>query len=202
MAAAKPPAAFGSAPLDLARIPAGQVFGRIYHQRFPDPLGYGKSRSRFSDPRRRAPDSRFGVLYLGSSLEVCFLEAVLRDDRDGEVGDHLMAETELDIRQYAEIAAREELKLLDLTGSGPVRLGVPSDVVRGSKQTLARQWSAAFYEHPEQVDGILYPSRLNGEVNLAIYDRAVPKLEVRTTSTLLHASGLARVLNRLKVALI
>lgn len=202
MATAKPPAAFGSAPLDLARIPAGQVFGRIYHQRFLDPLGYGKSRSRFSDPRRRKPDARFGVLYLGSSLEVCFLEAVLRDERDGEVGDHLMAETELDTRRHAEIATREELKLLDLTGSGPVRMGVPSDVVRGSKQALARQWSVAFYDHPDEVDGIRYPSRLNGEVNLAIYDRAVPKLEVRATNTLVHAPGLARVLNHLKVSLI
>lgn len=202
MAVAKPTAAFGGAPLDLARIPAGQVFGRIYHQRFLDPLGYGKSRSRFSDPRRRVTDARFGVLYLGSSLEVCFLEAVLRDERDGEVGDHLMAETELDTRQYAEIAAKEELKLLDLTGNGPVRMGVPSDVVRASKQALARQWSVAFYEHPEQVDGILYPSRLNGQVNLAAYDRAVSKLAVRTTSTLLHAPSLARVLNHLKVALI
>ena len=202
MAAAKPSAAFRSAPLDLARIPAGQVFGRIYHQRFPDPLGYGKSRSRFSDPRRRVADAGFGVLYLGSSLQVCFLEAVLRDHRDGEVGDHLIAETELDTRQYAEIVAGEELKLLDLTGSGPVRMGVPSDVVRASKQALARRWSVAFYEHPEQVDGIRSPSRLNGEVNLAVYDRAVPKLEVRATSSLLHATGLPKVLNHLKVALI
>lgn len=47
MAPREPPPGFAKAALDLTRIPAGQLFGRIYHQRFTDPLGYGKSRSRF-----------------------------------------------------------------------------------------------------------------------------------------------------------
>jgi hypothetical protein len=54
---------------------------------FPDPLGFGKNASRFSDPRRRDATKRFGVLYLGETLKVCFLEAVLRDRRDGLIGD-------------------------------------------------------------------------------------------------------------------
>jgi len=62
VASREPPVGFASASLDLARIPAGRAFGRIYHQRFPDALGFGKSRSRFSDPRRRIETSRFGVL--------------------------------------------------------------------------------------------------------------------------------------------
>jgi len=51
-------------------------------------------------------------------------------------------------------------------------MGIPSDVVHGASQSLARRWSAAFHEHPEQIEGLIYPSRLNGEPNLAIYDRA------------------------------
>ncbi len=104
MSSREPTAAFATAALDLVRIPGGRTFGRIYHQRFPDPLGFGKSRSRFSDPRRRIEANRFGVLYLGSSLKVCFLEAVLRDDRDGVVGDFPMDEAELDSRRYAQVA--------------------------------------------------------------------------------------------------
>jgi hypothetical protein len=198
----EPTDAFATAGLDLARIPAGRTFGRIYHQRFPDPLGFGKSRSRFSDPRRRIEPNRFGVLYLGSSLKVCFLEAVLRDDRDGVVGDFPMDEAELDMRQYAQVVTNAELTLLDLTGDGPVRMGVPSDVLRSSRQALARRWSVAFHDHPAQVDGIYYPSRLNEEANLAIYGRAVPKLTASTSGALRVAPGLARVLNDLEVALV
>jgi hypothetical protein len=202
VASREPPPGFARAALDLARVAPGDVFGRIYDPRFPDPLGYGKARSRFSDPRRRSPESRFGVLYLGSSLKVCFLEALLRDERDGLVGDYPMDERELDMRRFAQVVVREELTLLDLTGDAPVRMGVASDVPRSSKQALARRWSLAAYAHPAQVDGIRYPSRLNGELNLAIYDRAISKLAVAATTPLRDAPGLARVLNDLKVALI
>ena len=82
-------------------------------------------------------------------------------------------------------------------------MGVPSDVARASHQSLARAWSVAFYEHPEAPDGIIYPSRLNLETdNPAIYDRAVPKLGLHREMPLINASGLADVLNELRVALV
>jgi hypothetical protein len=43
---------------------------------------------------------------------------------------------------------------------------------------------------------------LNAETNLAIYDRAIPKLAVRRVTALINAEGLAAVLNDLKVALV
>lgn len=85
---------------------------------------------------------------------------------------------------------------------GPLRMGVPSDVVRGRTQTLARKWSVAIHEHPERVDGILYPSRLNGEVNLAVSDRAIPKLEPAATMDLKGAAEIGDVLDDFFVALI
>lgn len=197
----QPPADFDSARLDLTRVARSRRYARIYHQRYPDPLGYGKTPSRFSDPRRRIPANRFGVLYLGISLNVCFHEAVLRDRHDGVVGDFPIPESELRIRQYAEIRVETALNLVDLTGNGRVRLGMPSDVLRGSRQGPARRWSLAFYDHPTAPDGIMHPSRLSGESNLAIYDRAVSKLGVNRTCELIKAPGLAGVLNNLGVAL-
>jgi hypothetical protein len=79
------------------------------------------------------------VVYLGSSLKVCFLETILRDECDGIVGQVEIAESELDDRRYGEIKVRETLQLLDLTGDGPVRMGVPSDVARSSRQALSRK---------------------------------------------------------------
>ncbi len=197
-----PPPAFDGVALDLMTVPVGAKFGRIHRKTFPDPLGFGKNPSRFSDPRRRAEADRFGVLYLGSSLKVCFLETMLRDERDGIVGQIAIAESELDDRRYAEIRVSQALRLLDLSGDGPVRMGIPSDVARGRRQALARKWSVAFHEHPQQPDGIVYPSRLNGETNLAIYGRAVGKLELLRAHELKCAAGLPDVLDEFLVALL
>lgn len=201
MAGLNPPAEFATVVLDLATIGAGARFGRILFTRFTNPLGYSKSPSRFSDPRRRVPDNRFGVLYLGSTLKVCFVEAVLRDQGDGHTDDLLLDERDLAIRSYAAIEVVSPLNLVDLRDDGPLRMGIPSDVARGSKQSLARRWSFAIHEHPTQPDGIIYPSRLNGETNLAIYDRAVRKLRSTAHGPLLKEAKLATVLRDLRVGL-
>lgn len=80
-------------------------------------------------------------------------------------------------------------------------MGIPTDVVGASSQSLARAWSLAIYQHPAGVDGIIYPSRLNEQTNIAVYDRGIRKLRAATVTTLRHAPGLASILNDLKVAI-
>jgi hypothetical protein len=198
----RPPTDFHRAKFNLTRLAAHARYGRIYHPRYPDPLGYGKTPSRFSDPRQRIAPHRFGVLYLGVSLGVCFVEAVLRDEKNGVVGDFPIAESELHTRQYAEIEIGGALNVVDLTDNGAVRMGMPSDVLGRSAQAAARYWTLAFYTHPAEPDGIMYPSRLNGETNLAIYDRGVSKLVVTDTCELINATGLPAVLNDLQVRVV
>ncbi|BBK42148.1 hypothetical protein STVA_21680 [Allostella vacuolata] len=202
MARVAPPARFADTDLRIHEVPTGRRFGRIYLGRYSDPLGIGKTPSRFSDPRRRVAARRFGVLYLGETLKVCFLEAVLRDQRDGMIGNLPMEEAELHDRHYAEIEIAAPLKMVDLGGDGAIAMGVPTDVARASSQTLARAWSLAFHEHLEQPDGIVYPSRLNGHTNLAVFDRAVPKLRTSRLMKLIAAPGLAAVLDDLKVGIV
>jgi len=55
----------------------------------------------------------------------------------------------------------DALQLIDLRGDGPLRIGIPSDVVRGRTQPLAQTWSMAIFNHPAGADGIIYPSRLS-----------------------------------------
>jgi hypothetical protein len=188
--------------LELATIRPGQRFGRIYHERYPDPLGFGKTKSRFSDPRRRAEDKRFGILYLGSTVKGCFVEAILRDRRNGAVGDYPIELAELLRRRYAEIVATSSLNVVDLRGDGRIRMGIPSDVVGSTQQALAQAWSVAFYDHQAAPDGIIYSSRLNEDTSLAVYDRAIAKLGVDRSFSLIRAPGFASVLNTLNVALI
>lgn len=171
-------------------------------RRFSNPLGFGKTPSRFSDPRPLADAERFGVLYLGGTLKVCFLEAVLRDQRDGNFGDFPIGEEELMARLYGEISIETPLNVIDLRDDAPLIMGVPSDVAGASDQALARQWSLAFHEHPQQPDGIIYPSRLNGQTNIAVFDRAIFKLVQTRLVPLIEAAGLFRVLSELEISLV
>lgn len=202
MAGARPSAAFSTSPLQVHVVRSGERFGRIYLEAHPDPLGFGKAPSRFSDPRRRIAANRFGVVYLGESLTVCFLEAVLRDQRDGVVGRLPLDEGELGKRLYADIEVADPLHLVDLREECAIWMGVPTDVHRASQQTLARRWSVAFHEHPDRPDGIIYPSRLNGQTNLAIYGRGVAKLRVHRLRRLIAVPSLAEVLDDLAVELV
>lgn len=102
---------------------------------------------------------------------MAFVETILRDRADGRGADCVVDEAEILKRSMATFTTAAELHLVDLTGVGGVRLGGPSDVVGARDQTLARQWSAAFYAHSDQPDGILYPSRLIEDRCIALYDR-------------------------------
>ncbi len=61
---------------------------------------------------------------------------------------------------------------------------------------------AAFHEHRSVPDGIIYPSRLNGHTNLAIFDRAISKLSAVRVVPLIGAPGLATIINDLRVSLV
>ncbi|WP_342741044.1 RES domain-containing protein [Bradyrhizobium sp. B117] len=102
-------------------------------------------------------------------------------------------------RHYVTIEIASHLNMVDLRGDGAVRMGVPTDVARASRQTLARHWSLAWHEHPSGPDGIVYPSRSNGQTNL--FDRAVPKLKAIGVQPLSGVAGLATVLDDLMVEL-
>jgi hypothetical protein len=64
-------------------------------------------------------------------------------------------------------------KLLDLRTSGAIRLGIPTDVVRGRAQQAGRKFSQQLYDGTD-FDGIVYMSRIANAECVAIYDRAVP----------------------------
>ncbi|SEE70490.1 RES domain-containing protein [Rhizobiales bacterium GAS191] len=172
-----PPKGFASRDLVIAEIAPGGVWRRIYESRFSDPLGYGFGPSRFSDPKTMlVPPERFGVVYLGSSVKVCFAEAILRDRGVRRIKAFPLEWAELERWTCAELRIRKALRLVDLRGDGLLRMGVPTDVARASSQTLGRGWSRAFWAHDANPDGIVYESRLNGETNIALFDRALTKL--------------------------
>lgn len=197
-AAVPPGPAFAGRPLVLKTLDAGEIWRRMYETRFPDPLGWGPGLNRFSDPTGAA----FGVVYLGSSVKVAFVETLLRDAADGRGDDCVLALAEIEARSLASVRVRTPLRLVDLTGDNGLRMGVPSDVAGASDQTLARQWSVGFHDHPDRPDGVYYPSRLNEERCVALYDRALGKLEAVATPRLMACDAeLAAILDDLDIAL-
>ena len=162
--------------------PAGSVWQRLYASAHTDPLGFTLALTRFSDPS----GTRFGVIYLGSSAKVAFAETVLRDRGEATLHSVLIPFAELEIYTCADIRLVADLNLVDLTGDGCVRLRVPTDVIGARDQTLARAWSQAFFDHPAAPDGILYPSRLNEQRNIALYARALGKLAPEATPRLVE----------------
>lgn len=171
----------------------------MYETRFRDPLGWGPGHSRFSDPTGTA----FGLVYLGSSAKVAFVETLLRDRADGRGADCVVELAEIEKRTLAKIQIAQDLRLVDLTGDGPLRMGVPSDVAGASDQTLAQAWSAAFYGHEDLPDGVYYPSRLNEERCIALYDRAIGKLQATATPKLMECrEELAAILEDLDISIV
>jgi hypothetical protein len=171
----------------LSDIATGGIWRRIYQSRFSDPFGYGFGPSRFSDPETTfVPPARFGVVYFGSSVKVCFAEAILRDRAVGRIKAFPIEWIELGAWTCAELRIERTLRLVDLRGDGPVRMGIPTDVSRARSQNHGRAWSRAFWAHDAKPDGAIYNSRLNGETNIAIYDRALAKLTAVATPRLVE----------------
>lgn len=127
---------------------------------------------------------------------VCFLETVIRDRANGRLAALPIEQAEIEDWRCAVAAPDRELRLVDLRGEGTIRIGMPSDAVRASDQTLGRIWSAALWGHEAAPDGLLYSSRLNGETtshDLTLYDRAMPAIERPEMPGIVEALGLAIV---------
>lgn len=185
--------------MPLRAEPAGSIWRRIYAAVHANPLGHGPGLSRFSDPT----GARFGVIYFGSSIKVAFAEVVLRDRGDSRLEPPIVPFAELRTYACADIELVADLQLVDLTGDGCLRLGVPGDVVGARDQTLARLWSQAFFDHPAAPDGVLYPSRLNEKRNIALYARAIDKVTAKRVTRLIdRRPQLARIIRDFDIAVV
>ena len=102
-----------------------------------------------------------------------------------------------------EIRVAAPLNLVDFRGDGIIRMGIPTDVARARSQDLGRAWSRAVWSHQTQPDGIIYDSRLNSEANVAVFDRALPKLAGHGTPRLVECrSDLAAIISAFDLAII
>jgi hypothetical protein len=189
-----------SARLITTTVAPGSVWHHIFLDRYADPLGYGDAPSRFSDPRRN-PKKRFGVYYAGATFEVAFLETLIRDTKNQKPDLLLLSAADLDAYVHVAITLRAPLDLVDLRAGNAIAMGIPTDAVRARSHRLGQRTSLALHDHPDQADGLCYPSRLNEDDNIAIYDRALPKLDAAPRRKLSSCPELAPILDRYRIAI-
>lgn len=173
-------------PLPLITVPRATAWYRV-HREAHGPVHFGPRTppgNRYDDP-----DCVFGTLYAGETLEVAFVETMLRNPKL-----RLVSLVEISARRWAAIQASRDLRLVDFCGSGLSIVGTTGGVNTGSYR-VSQAWAAALHRHPDVPDGILYLSRHNPSLRcVAIFDR--PGLTITAGESVeFEASWLASTLN-------
>lgn len=175
----------------LRCISLSQAYRILWRHHLQTPLGCTPSRSRFCD------GEQYSVFYAASDFQTAFLETVVRD-QFVRTANRTVLVRDIATRGWirAETRPGEALNLLDLTGSGCVEIGAPTDAVHARNQTAGQALGRAIYQQHIDIDGFAYASRLTGELCYAIFDRALVKLIAVETGTLLEYAQLPDLLER------
>ena len=156
-------------------------------------LWFGPGSGRQPIHRFDDPAGRFRVCYLGTTLDVCFAETFLRNPPV-----RILALEDLAGRSIAPVEVRRDLRLVPVHGSSLARLGVTAELATGSDYGSSQLWSCALWEHSDEPDGILYPSRHDDSaLCVALYDRAKDSVAIVGAHSLAEdPQQLARLLKR------
>lgn len=173
---ARPTQSFFDESLATIRVAKTHRWVRLHRANY-SPMYFGSSgENRFDSPG-------FGTLYLGRQIQGSFVEVFCRKPH------RRISEAHLQQYHVAEFGSSRGLKLVDLAGKGLVKMGLDARLATGSYR-LAQEWAAAFQDHPDQADGILYRSRHDPKQQLAaIFERAQPILRVKQCGTLQEYLG-------------
>ncbi len=131
---------------------------------------FGPVDARFDHHEPPPHEQARGILYLATLLGTCLAEvfqATKIIDR-GRDQPWAVAHT-----------ARRAMRLLDLTGAWPTRVGA-SMLINDGPRVLSRAWSTAIYAAYPDVDGLLYASSMyKHEPCIALYERGADSLPAR-----------------------
>ncbi|MBE9047836.1 RES family NAD+ phosphorylase [Pleurocapsales cyanobacterium LEGE 10410] len=116
-----------------------------------------------------------------------------------------VAEADLRNRNLFELASDRQLTLVDLWGSGLVKIGADARITSGSDYKLSRAWAEAIYLHLLKVDGIRYYSRHdNTQLCCGLFDRTSAHLKEQNEGNIVDNNPrlLADILERYDYALL
>ncbi len=142
----------------------------------------------------------YGILYVAETVEGAFIESFGRSH--GVKG---VVEEDLRNRNLFELQSNRQLTLVNLWGSGLVKIGADARITSGSDYERSRTWSEAIYLHPQKVDGIRYYSRHdNTQLCCGLFDRTSGYLKEQNRGNMVDSnpSLLADILERYDYALL
>lgn len=126
-----------------------------------------------------------------------FGEAIVQNRRDyGQYDPVLLAEL---IGMTVSTIEVDDLTLLSLLA--PARIGIPTDAIRGSKDTEGRQLAEAVWQKFPHLHGFLYPSRITTELCLMVYDRCASRLTTVDQTPLMRHHLLSHALDYYRLQL-
>ncbi len=172
------------------------------------------------------PNQRYGILYVGEditgpfiecfgrppggkwpeekSLQWQWLEELEEEEKKEKKSWQWLEETSLEQRCLFKIKSKRPLNLVNLLGDGLVKMGADALVTCG-EYSVSRIWAKAIWDHPQQVDGIIYRSRLdNDRICCGLFRHVKDLLEEENLDTLLnlkHRQQLDEILDRYQYAL-
>ena len=175
-----PPARGGlaaRASAEIHTLQGGTVLWRIYPRNGAHPAAWDRFRHfgpvatmRFDHHLPPQREQARGILYGALRVYTCMAE-VFQETRTIERsrGGPWLAGLELS----------RAVRLLDLTGTWPTRAGASMALSTG-RRDRARAWSARIYEDYPGVQGLYYPSSMDGnQPAVALYERAGEALAAR-----------------------
>ena len=172
---------------------------RIVPRRYlTSPLGTASADSRFC-----AKADGYMVLYASPDFATVFIETVVRDRFMRRQRREILLK-EITERAWALIASKPGivLKLLDLRRDGCALIGAPTDTVNARNHAAGRAFGRAVHAVHEDIDGLLYPSRLTGANAYAVFDRGIGKLEATGSGMLSDHPELPELLAKHDIRLI
>ena len=156
------------------------------------PKGLSSGPSRFS-----SPSGAFRVHYAAQDFSTAFAEAVVRD-RFVERQRRYVGRSTLAGRSVTLISTTVPLKLLDARGAAAYTLGIDTNAVRARTHDTGQAFSEWLHAETD-FDGLLYDSRLTSRPCIAVYERALSKIDASPAQPLLAHADLVPELQRMSI---
>ena len=163
------PDVFAAIGPDWREVPAAAELWRVYFRGGDHPAiwngfrAFGPADARFDHHLPPAREQGRRILYAASSPLTCLAEVYQETRR---------IHARLNEPWLVGFATSRPLRMLDLTGTWPTRVGA-SMAINAGPRARTRRWSRAFYEAFRDVDGLWYASSMHANrPALAFYERA------------------------------
>ena len=173
-----PPNDLDDHPLPTYKIKPKTHLFRV-HSSLRSAVFYGPDAGRKATYRFDSLSQSYGVLYIAPDPDAAIIETILRNPQR-----RIVDYRDVKAKSLSVLTCEQKLRLVNATGANLSAMETTAALFTGPYEPCGA-WSDALYEHPEEPNGILYPSRHNpDELCIALFERVGINLTVQETTPL------------------